>query len=97
MSALHGDIRDRIDAALERMRGDGMAVRAIYLTDRDRNSLDSVRSGEFGMKLHSCGYRDHILRSGKKSMIYSTHGVGVTIPQRLSAKVTVIRADELAA
>ncbi|MES2902872.1 MAG: hypothetical protein V4696_01680 [Pseudomonadota bacterium] len=88
-------IRDRIDAALEKMAWQRMEVRAIYLTEADLKQLNRLLSKEFGrgFKLHACGYRDHILRTGKESTIYSTHGVEVVIPKRLSHRV----AEQVAA
>ncbi len=89
MSELHGDIRDRIDAALEKMTIRQENVRAIYLCPLDRKALDRAQSKEFGLKLHVCGYRDHIVRGGAKSVIYSTHGVGTAVPKKLSHRVGV--------
>ncbi len=84
-------IRDRIDAALEKMRWQGMEVRSINLTEKDRAELGRAIRKEMRVrgKVHPCGYRDHIVRSGTKSIIWSTHGVGTTIPQRLSPRVAV--------
>lgn len=83
------DIRDRIDCALEKMRAQEMEVRAIYLNDKDLKSLGLAIKFDWGFtgQVHAHGYRDHIVRSGNKSIIYSTHGVGVAVPLRLSAKV----------
>lgn len=83
------DIRARIDAALEKMRAREENVRAIYLCSLDRKALDRAQSKEFGLKLHVCGYRDHIVRGGSKSVIYSIHGVGTAVPKMLSHRVAV--------
>lgn len=77
----------RIDAALETVRWQGIAVRAIYLTEPDSRALDRVRSREYGSKLVVLGYRDHHIRFGKRSAIYSTNGVEIAIPKRLSLRV----------
>jgi hypothetical protein len=69
----------RVDAALERLDERGMEVRAIYLDEVDRAALDQVMSRHYGSTLTLCEFRDHPLRSGKTSMIYSTHGVSVSI------------------
>lgn len=82
-------IRDRIDVALEKMRAEAMDVRAIYLTETDRAALGRTIKRDFGFHgiVHPHGYRDHIVRPGKHSVIYSTRGVGVTIPKRISHRV----------
>lgn len=85
------DIRDRIDVALERMRAQRVEVRAIYLTEADRKALGREIKREWGLKsiVHPCAYRDHIVRSGKRSVVYSKQGVEFTIPQRLSHRVAM--------
>ena len=83
----------RIDAALEKVALRGMEVRAIYLTEADREQLTKEMTRYWRKQLgskavfHPCSYRDHHIRPGKSSIIYSTHGVGVHIPKRLSARV----------
>lgn len=83
------DIRERIDCALEKMRAQEVEVRAIYLTEADRAALGRAIKRDWGFKgtLHPCGYRDHIVRSGQRSVIYSKQGVGFAIPKRLSLRV----------
>lgn len=78
------DIRDRIDSALEKMRAQGVEVRAIYLTEIDRKALGKAIKRDWGFKgtVHPCAYRDHFVKSGKHSIIYSTHGVQFTISHR---------------
>jgi hypothetical protein len=66
----------RIDAALERCAEQRLAVRAIYLDGLDLEALGEALSGEVGH------YAGHQVRVGGKSVIYSTHGVGVGIPAR---------------
>jgi hypothetical protein len=66
----------RLDAALERVSGQGLAVRAIYLDGLDLEEFGKAMRGEVGH------YAGHQVRVGAKSVIYSTHGVGVTIPAR---------------
>jgi hypothetical protein len=80
-------IIDRLDAALEKMRARQMDVRAIYLTETDRAALDRAESARWKRKLHVFHYQGHDLRTGEESRIYSTHGVPVRIPPRLSARV----------
>jgi len=82
-------ITDRIDVALEKMRAEGVEVRAIYLTEADRTALGKAIRRQLGLRAiaHPCGYKDHIVRSGKYSVIYSKQGVGFTIPKRLSPRV----------
>ena len=86
-------ICDRIDAALEKVAFRNMEVRAIYLTEADYEALKKHETRHWRKKLGSkatfwpTSYRDHHLRSGNRSIIYSTHGVGVAIPKKLSAKV----------
>lgn len=81
-------LRGRIDAALEKMRADQMEVRAIYLTEAERDQLDRILSKEYGSKLYTFQYRGHDLRTGQRSAIYSKHGVEVAIPKKLSRRVT---------
>lgn len=89
------DIRDRIDAALERVALRGMEVRAIYLDPADCEAMVKAHTRFWRKELKSnadfipLSYRDYPLRHGKTSRIYSTHGVEVTIPKRLSARVKV--------
>lgn len=86
-------IMARIDCALEKLRARQMAVRAIYLDEVDDAALVKANTrfwrGELGSTaiFHPTEYEGHPLRKGNSSIIYSTHGVGVTIPKRLSAKV----------
>ncbi len=84
-----GDIRDRIDAALEKCAWQKLQVRSINLTEQDRKALDRALTRDFGkpFKVYALGYREHIVRTGTRSAIYSTHGVEVKIPQRLSPRV----------
>lgn len=84
---------DRIDQALEKMRAQGMEVRAIYLDPADDATFVRANTRYWRKALqsratfHCTTFRDHIVRQGKSSIIYSTHGVGVTIPKRLSPRV----------
>jgi hypothetical protein len=84
---------DRIDCALEKMRAQGMEVRAIYLSPEDDAAFVKANTRYWRKALRSRAtfycttYRDHIVRQGKTSVIYSTVGVGVTIPKRLSHRV----------
>lgn len=89
MSAAREDIRDRIDVALEKMRAQGVEVRAIYLTAADRKALGKAIKQEWGFKgtVHPCGYKNHIIRDGRSSMIYSKQGVGFAVPKRISHRV----------
>lgn len=89
------DIRDRIDVALEKMRAQGVEVRAIYLTEADRKALGRAIKAEWGFNgtVHPCGYRDHIVRDGKHSLIYSKQGVGFTIPKRLSHRTVAPESE----
>ncbi len=83
------DIRNRIDAALEKMAWRQMDVRAIYLNAADAKALNRVLSAEFGkpFNIHACGYRGHILRQGKRSSIFSRQGVEVAVPKLLSHRI----------
>lgn len=85
------DIRDRIDCALEKMRCQGMEVRSINLTEADRKALGKAIKREWGFKgtVHPCDYKGHIVRSAKRSAIYSTHGVETYIPKKLSHRVAI--------
>ena len=80
-------IRERIDAALERMAFRGESVRAIILNANDLKALDKAQSKATGLKCHVCGYRDHIVRIGKTSAIYNTSGVATAVPKKLSHRV----------
>lgn len=85
-------IRDRIDAALEKMRWEKVEVRAICLNAADLKALGEAQRIASGFPkrhiFHCHGYRDHIVRPAKHSRIYSTHGREFAIPKKLSHKVT---------
>lgn len=85
------DIRGRIDCALEKMRAQQVEVRAIHLTEVDLKALGRAIKRDWGFKgiVHPHGYRDHIVRSGKRSAIYSKQGVEFVIPKRLSPRVAL--------
>ena len=85
-------IIERIDAALEKAAFRQLEIRAIYLTEADHNWLDRALSRRHGVKGSFLAYRDHQIRRGKSSVIYSTHGVGVAIPKKLSARVEMKEA-----
>ena len=86
-------IFNRIDAALEKVRARQMEVRAIYLDPEDdaafietntkywRKALDSRAT------FYATDYAGHHLRQGTRSQIFSTDGVAVAIPKKLSARV----------
>jgi len=77
----------RLDAALEKMRAQGMEVRAIYLTESDWDAYNRAQSKAYGCRLVAFLYGSHEIRSGKASTIYSKQGVGVAFPKRLSPRV----------
>jgi len=79
-------IIQRIDAALEKMRAQEMEVRAIYLTAEDWDAYNRAQSKAYGCRLVAFLYGSHEIRSGSRSIIYSTQGVGVAVPKRLSGK-----------
>lgn len=87
------NIVDRIECALEKMRARNMEVRAIYLDEADDAAYIKANTRFWRKALQSKAtffptmYGEHPLRTGTKSIIYSTHGVGVTIPKRLSSRV----------
>jgi hypothetical protein len=87
------NIIDRIDAALQKMAFRQMEVRAIYLDEADDAAFVKAFTRYWRKELKSDAtfwpteYRGHHLRKGGKSRIYSTHGVEVAIPKRLSARV----------
>lgn len=78
-------ILDRLDAALEKMRGQSMEVRAICLTDADHLAL--ARAMGKARRRSVLQFRGHEIRPAKTSIVYSTHGVGVSVPKRLSHRV----------
>jgi hypothetical protein len=80
-------IINRLDAALERFVFRQMEVRAIYLTSEDHDALDRAESARFKRKISVLEYRGHEIRRGNTSRIYSTHGVDVVVPKRLSPRV----------
>lgn len=88
-------ITDRIDAALEKVASRGMEVRAIYLDSADDEAFVKAHTRFWRKALKSRAtfypttYRDHPVREGDTSRIYSTHGVEVRIPKRLSPRVKV--------
>jgi hypothetical protein len=78
----------RLDAGIAKADALGAKIRAIYLTEIDRALLTRWWSHRWRRKLgssavfHPCAYRDHPVRPGKKTIIYTEHGVGVTVPRR---------------
>ena len=88
-------IMARMDAALEKMAFRGMDVRAIYLTEADREQFTKEWTRYWRRELkskaifHPLSYREYHVRTGTTSIVYSTHGVGVKIPTRLSRRTKV--------
>lgn len=80
-------IIDRLEAALEKVRAQGMEVRSINLTEEDWDGLNRALSDEYGSTLYTFQFQGHEIRSAKHSTIWSTHGVGVAVPKRLSKRV----------
>lgn len=91
-------IFQRIDLALEKMRFRQMEVRAIYLDEEDRDEFDRANTRMWQAKLGSKAkffattYREHPLRNGEKSRIYSTHGVETVIRKRLPKRTQLAEA-----
>lgn len=83
----------RIDCALEKVRAQKMEVRAIYLCEADYGQLLKCHTRYWRRALksrasfHPLSYGDHPIRFGENSVVYSTHGVGVAVPKRLSFRV----------
>lgn len=71
----------RLDAALAKMHGQGMEVRAIYLTESDWDEYNDAQSKAIGSKCVCFLYGDFQIRSGGRSIIYSKQGVGVHVPK----------------
>lgn len=80
-------IINRLDAALEKFAFRQMDVRAIYLTADDHDKLDRAESSRWKRKVSVFEYHGHEIRRGEQSRIYSTRGVNVDVPKRLSMKV----------
>lgn len=86
-------ILDRIDAALEKVRARGMEVRAIYLDPDDDAAFVQAHTRFWRKALKSRAtfypteHDGHHIRQGNRSAVYSTHGVEVSIPKRLSPRV----------
>jgi hypothetical protein len=86
-------IIERIDAALQKASFRQMEVRAIYLDDADDAAFVKAVTRYWRKELKSKAifwpteYRGHHVRKGSKSRIYSTHGVEIAIPKRLSPRV----------
>ena len=78
----------RLDVALEKAAADRLDIRAIYLSPSDLALFDRAMTTRYrrcngsSARIHACDYRGYILRAGKNSKIYSTHGVSITIPKR---------------
>lgn len=79
----------RLDAGLARAADLGAAVRAIYLTEADHALLTRCNTRIWRKRLGSratftpLSYRDAPIRRGKRTLIYTEHGVGVTVPRRV--------------
>jgi hypothetical protein len=82
----------RIDAALEKAAFQGMKIRSINLSEEDLAALNAAHEKiwneglpkEHRIRMHVCGYRDHPVRPSLRSAVWSTHGVSVAVPKRLS-------------
>ena len=78
----------RLDAGIAKADALGAQIRAIYLTDADRELLTRWWTSRFRRQLGSraqfipCSYRDHPIRIGKRTVIYTSHGVGLAVPRR---------------
>jgi hypothetical protein len=78
----------RLDAALAKVASLGANVRAVYVTEADLKLLTRTITHRWrrasGSKAiaHPTTFRDHPLRMGKRTMIYTDHGVGVYLPRR---------------
>lgn len=79
--ARRASILRRIDAALSTMAERDMEVRAIYLTETDWDAYNKAQSKAWGSRCVCFAYGDHEIRSGKTSIVYSKHGVGVSVPK----------------
>lgn len=95
-------ILDRIDAALDKMAEEEMAVRAIYLDQPDMKAFNRAFSKHYGSKVWSPFYREHPVRLGKHSMIYSTEGVATVVKKttrtnrpRTSCAAAITRLDAI--
>lgn len=80
-------IISRLDAALEKARWQGVGVKAIYLDQDDANAFDAAVSAAFAMKLHCLAYKDHHIRYGERSRVFTDSGSEIAVPKMLSAKV----------
>jgi len=73
----------RLDSALDTMEARGMKVRAIYLTAADWLAYDRAQSRALRRPVSCFQYSGHDIRSGERSAVYSTHGVGIAVPKRV--------------
>lgn len=85
----------RLDAGIAKADALGAQIRAIHLTEADRELLTRWWSRRWRRKLqsnatfHPCAYRDHPVRAGKRTIIYTSHGLGVAVPRRLPREPTI--------
>lgn len=77
----------RLEAAIEKARARQLVVRAIYLTGEDRLALSWALRVRRKPPTPIAEWRGHEIRDGRQSRIYSTHGVSVAVPARLSPRV----------
>ena len=82
-----GAIIERIEAALEKARVRELEIRAVYLSEADWRDYDRARSRRYGSRVSCHSHRGIPIRPGKASVIYSSHGVGIAVPKRLSHRV----------
>lgn len=81
-------IARRLDAALAKADALGARIRAIFLTEADRALLTRYETHRWRRKLgstaifHPCSYRDHPVRTGKRTVVYTDHGVAIAVPRR---------------
>lgn len=78
----------RLDAGIAKAGALGAKIRAIYLTEADRELLRRWATHRWRRSTGSsaiaipCSFRDHPIRFGKRTIIYTDHGVGVGVPRR---------------
>jgi hypothetical protein len=86
----------RLDAGLAKAEALGAGIRAIYLTEADwellRRWSTRVWRRQLGSKavFHPLAFRNHPVRSGKRTIIYTDHGVGIHVPTRLTTPPRVL-------
>jgi hypothetical protein len=89
MTSSPPSITERIDVAFERAawRFPESPPKKLYLDPADWAAFDALMSAEWGGQVHCFSYRDLQIFAGNRSRLILKHGIGVSVPKSISARV----------